>query len=77
MTLASPLVPSSAGGETHHILPPVHLAETVQGLYWRWWLSGHSTTGVSDLKPLNLGGQLVPLVDLLKGLLAVLLASGR
>ena len=77
MTLASSLVPRSAVVETLLSLVPVHLAETVQGLYWRWWLSGHSTTGVSDLKPLNLGGQLVPLVDLLKGLLAALLASGR
>ena len=52
MTLASLLVLSSAdGGEIPLILLPVHLAETVQGLYWRGWLSCHSTTGVSDLNP--------------------------
>ena len=71
MTLASLLVASSAdGGEIILLLLPFLLADTVQGLYWRWWISGHSTTGVSDLDPQHGDGQFVPLVDLSQGLLA-------
>ena len=66
MTLASFLVPSSADGENPLVPFPVHLEDSLQGLVLQRWLSGHSTAGVSDLKPPE-DDQLVPLADLLTG----------
>ena len=70
MTLACFLSLAVLDGEVHLVLIPVLLEDPVQGLVLLWWLSCHSTTGVSDLDPQHGDGQLVPLVDLSQGLLA-------